>query len=210
MSYILWYLWHGLLLVMALGSHSLLWLLLVLLRLGLLGRLGLNHLISAAAGPGAAWRADYILGQHTLLKWYSSCRNTVKTRWQYIVDGLRKSIINKAVTMQKDEDPKIFTWLFNTLALGDDSELQKFAASIPRDSIPHLISVVGAENMAFREALLVLLQSCTASTHMAGPNEDVQHCSLLVCMDTIFCLCKASDIPDLDLFRANFTNITIM
>jgi hypothetical protein len=146
--------------------------------------------------------------QRMLVSLSNSCEAAVKTHRLYITDGVGKSIISRAKSAQGG-DRKIVTRLFALLAPGDKSKLQKFAARVPRNRILELIPLIESEKIVLREYLLTLLQSCISGTHVAGPDEDVRKRSLLVCLDAIHYIAKAS-VPDLNFVRPNFANIELM
>jgi hypothetical protein len=138
-----------------------------------------------------------------------SLENSVKTHWRYFMNGLGKSIINRAIKTNGDGDRKIVTRLFD-LALGDESKLQKLAAKIPRDRILELIPLIESGRIVLREPLAILLRSCTAGSHVAQPDEDVRKRSLLLCLDVIHHIAKVPSVPDLQFVRANFATIGLM
>ena len=148
-------------------------------------------------------------GQRLLGGWLDSRENSVKTHWRYFMDGLGKSIINRAIKTNGAGDRKIVTRLFD-LALGDESKLQKLAAMIPRDRVLELIPLIESGRIALREPLAILLRSCTAGSHVAQSDEDVRKRSLLVCLDIIHYIAKVPSIPDLQFVRANFATIGLM
>jgi hypothetical protein len=134
----------------------------------------------------------------------------VSNHWQFLTDGLEKSIVYRAVETLRDGDRGRVTWLFNQLALVDKDRFLKFAASIPRHKIPDIFLPI--ESVSFRESFLVLLRSCVASRYTAGSNEDVHGRSLLVCLHAIrhIVKVKAPPIPDLNFMRAHFANTGLM
>ena len=139
-----------------------------------------------------------------------SCGFSVSNHWRFLMDGLEKNIVFRAVKKLRDGDRGRVTWLFNRLALGDKDKFLMFAASIPRYKIPNLIPTI--ESGSFRESLLVLLRSCIASRYTAGPDEDVHERSLLVCLHAICHIVKANapTILDLNSMQAHFANTCLM
>jgi hypothetical protein len=197
MSYILWYPSHALLSFTALCLH---W-------FGIqLHELLVQSSLDAVTPSGPNQRILKLL-----IGWLVSGENAVKTHWQYITDGLGKSIIKGAIDAPGDGDRKIVTRLFNLLALGDESKLQKFAASIPRNRVLELIPPIDPESgRIVREPLTSLLRSCAASTQVAGLDEDVRKRSLLVCLDAIHHIAETASVPELNFVWANFANIGLM
>jgi hypothetical protein len=147
-----------------------------------------------------------------LVDWLTSCESTLNTHWRYIKDGLRRSIINGAIKAPEDSggDRKIVTGMFNTLALGDKSKFRKFAAIIPKEKVLDLIPPIESGRIVLREPLLILLRSCVASIHVAGPDEDIRKRSLLVCLDAIHHIAQTSPVPEINFVRSNFANIDLM
>ena len=150
--------------------------------------------------------------QHVLVGWLDLWKNSFKTHYRYIEEGLGKSIIYDAIYTQEDGDHRIVTRLFHLLSLGDKGKLRKFAASIPRDKVLELIPLFDPKSgkIALQEPLRILLQSCTAGTHLAGSDEEERKRSLRVCLDAIHCISKAPNVPDLNSVRTNFANIGLM
>jgi hypothetical protein len=148
-------------------------------------------------------------GQRMVVDWLTSCENTAKKHWRYVMDGFGKSIIDSAKSLE-DEDRNIITWLFSQLALYDKSKLRKFAACIPRNRVLNLIPLIESGKFVLREPLLTLLRSCARNTRAASPDHDVLIRSLLVCLDVIHHIAKAPSIPDLNFMRAYFANISLM
>jgi hypothetical protein len=195
MTYILWYPWHA---FPGFAAYCFSW---VLERVYDLERVFPTILDNPMTST-----------QLTLIRWLESAENTYKTHWGYIKDRLGKSIINRAMDAQGDEDRKILTGLFSQLALGDKSKLQKFAASIPRYRTPDLIPLIDTRRnvLQLQEPITILLQSYAAGKRVAGPDEDVRKRSLLVCLDAIHGIVKAPNVPDLDAVRAKFADISLM
>jgi hypothetical protein len=54
-----------------------------------------------------------MLRQRILVPWLDLREKAVKTHRQYIMDGIRKSIINSAINTERDGDRRIVTRLFN-------------------------------------------------------------------------------------------------
>ena len=120
--------------------------------------------------------------------WAESCGKAALTQWQYVKNGFKKSIIERAKT-QKDADSKPVTELFNELALGDRSKLRKLVASMSSKKGVDFIAGIG-------DNLPILFRSC-AGTHVA--DEDVRKRSLSVCLDAIhkIVVAKATNVGDI-------------
>ena len=151
---------------------------------------------------------DIPLGQRILGRLLEWSENAVKTRWRYITGGLGRAIIKSAIHT-KGEDRRIVIRLFNLLAVyGSESELRRFAASIPRDKVLDLIPHIESGRIVLLHPLTILLRSCAA--HVSEPDEDVRRRSLLVCLDAIHNIVKDPTVPNLNYARANFANIGLM
>ena len=148
--------------------------------------------------------------QEILVRWSNSRDKAGKTHWQYIMHGIRKSIINSAINTEGDGDRRIVTRLFNLLAMGDISKYRKFAACIPRDKVFDLIPRIKSKKIVLQEPLRILIKSYAAGTSVAGPDEEVRKHSLLVCLEAIRNIVKDPSVPDLNYVRANFANINLM
>ena len=191
MSHFLWYPTHAILSLTAVCLH---WL--------------LEQLHGCLVGPNLGTVTTR--RQRILTLWLESRAKSVKTHRQYIMDGIRKSIINSAIDTGGDGDRRIVTRLFNLLAMGDKSKLRKFAASIPRDKVLDLIPGIKSGKIVLQEPLRILLQSCAASPSVAGPDEEVRKRSLVVCLGAIHNIVKDPSVPDLNYVRANYANIGLM
>ena len=164
-----------------------------------------------------------ILGLHTLLnrsvrtrgqvllhRWLLSRGFSVSNHWQFLTDGLEKSIFCRAVTTLRDGDRGKVIWLFNQLARGDRHTFLKFAASMPIHKIPDLIPSV--ESISFRESLLVLLRvlADTRPGLAAWLDSDVYRRSLLVCLHAIHHILTTPDVPESYFVPTDFANIRLM
>ena len=149
-------------------------------------------------------------GQVILHRWLLSRGFSVSNHWQFLTDGLEKSIFYRAVITLRDEDRGRVIWLFNQLAQSDKHTFLKFVASIPIPKIPDLIP--STESVPFRESLLVLVRilADTRPGLAAWLDSDVYRRSLLVCLHAINHALKTSDVPELYFVPANFANIGLM
>ena len=194
MSYILWYPWHTFL---SFAARCLHWF--------------LKQLHGCFVKPSQSGDITNPR-QRRLVDWLNSCENAFEKHREHLMDGFRKSVIKGATTPQEHGDRKIVTWMFNVLAMDGKNKFQKFAASIPRLKISDLIPLIESGTIPLQEPLLALLRSCAAGTRAAGPDidEDVRKRSLLVCLEAIRHIAKASSVPDLDFVRANFASLSLM
>jgi hypothetical protein len=103
MIYVVWYIWNGILFLLALGSC-------LFLRVFLLGHLQIwpdrTDLLNTATGSAGISSLDdsrLELGQHPLwplLGLYALCRKVTMSYWKHIANGIKKSIINKVISIQ--------------------------------------------------------------------------------------------------------------
>jgi hypothetical protein len=149
-------------------------------------------------------------GQLMLVNWLTSCENIAKKHWRYVTDGLGRSIIDGAKSLE-DGDRKIIAWLFSQFALYDKNKLLVFAASIPRHKVVDFIPPIKSGKIVLRKPLLALLRSCSTDDTGAGdPGENVRKAALSVCLTAIHDIAKVSIIPDLNFVRGEFANISLM
>jgi hypothetical protein len=191
-TYILWYSLHTFLSFMA---HVVFWV--------------LEWIHGHPVLPGSDGSMSSLSEQFMVVDCLTSCKNTAKKHWRYVMDGLGKSIIDSARSLE-DGDRNIVAWLFSQLALYDKSKLQKFAACIPRNRVPNLLTLIKSGKIVLRQPILVLLRSCTDDAGKVGPDEDVRKGALLTCLTAIRHIAKASYIPDLNFVRGEFANIRLM
>ena len=149
-----------------------------------------------------------------LARWSKAINNSAAKHERYLKDGFQRSIIQAALDAPVHVDLKALTWFFGLPGLAENSKFQEFVADIPGDIIIHLMSdPVKPGSYVFRDHLLALLRSCTPGA--VGLGEDVRRRRLLVCLNAIHHVAKASTplypsefvISDL---RTNFANIRIM
>jgi hypothetical protein len=144
-----------------------------------------------------------------VVDWLTSCKNTAKKHWQYVIDGLGKSIVDSAKGLE-DGDHKIIAWLFSQFAMYDKNKLLVFAASIPRHKVVDFIPPIKSGKIVLRKPLLALLRSCTYNMDAGGPGEDVRKNAFLVYLTAVHYIAKAPSIPDLNLVRSEFADISLM
>ena len=200
MTYILWYSVHTFL---SFITHVFYWLL-KWLR-------GCQSRVSPLAVSPVSLDPDGSIssGQPMVDDWLTSCEKVAKKHWRYVTDGLGKSIIDGAKSLE-DGDHKIIAWLFSQFALYDKNKLLVFAASIPRDKVVDFIPPIKSGKIVLRKPLLALLRSCTDNTGAVGPGEDVRRGALSVCLTAIHDIANAPSIPDLNFVRDEFANISLM
>jgi hypothetical protein len=156
----------------------------------------------------------------------TSLRQRVLTHWLRIIDdfaekhgkrlknGFRGTVVKYALEASKRTDVKALTWLFQLPALTEKSKIQKFVASIPGETVTELLSSDN-RRISFRHHLSTLLRSCAPGA--VGLDDDMRKRRLLVCLNAVHHIAKASIAPSLALdesllndMRLRFANIALM
>ena len=198
LSSVCWYLWHASLLPVTLCIRGLL-------------RLFHSCLVPYNLGEVTSSR------QRILTQWLQTIGGSVKKHGRRLKYGFRRSIVPVALGAPETVDLKAITWLFKLPGLAEKSKIQDFVSCIPGATIVQLMSTpIESGKVIFRDHLLSLLQSCAPGT--VGLNEDTRRGRLLVCLDAIHHIVKASSVPDgvppsesvLRDVRINFANIGLM
>src|SRR5260370_16195401 len=155
--------------------------------------------------------------QRILTRCFETVDNSAKKHQQNLMDGFRRSIVQGALDAPGLVDLKALTWLFGRPGLGENSKLQGFVANIPEGTIVQLMSGrIESGRVIFRDHLLTLLRSCAPGTFWV--NEDMRRRRLLVCLNAIHHIAKASTLPYgisppefvLNDLRINFANVRLM
>jgi hypothetical protein len=155
--------------------------------------------------------------QRILTRWLQIVDDSSKKYKRHLKDGFLRSIVHGALDAPVVVDLKALTWLFERPGMGENSKFQEFVANIPGDTIIQLMSTpVESGRIVFRDHLLTLLRSCTQGT--VGLDEDIRKHRLLVCLNAIHHVAKASTplygiSPSesvLSDVRTNFANIRVM
>jgi Family of unknown function (DUF6535) len=198
MSSVCWYLWHASLLYVTLCIRGLL-------------RLLHSCLVPYNLGDVTSSR------QRILTQWLQTIGDSVKKHRQCMKYGFRRGIVQGALEAPETVDLKAITWLFKLPGLAEKRKIQEFVSHIPGVTIVQLMSApVESGKVIFRDHLLSLLQSCAPGT--VGLDEDTRRHRLLVCLDAIHHIAKASSVPHgdpppesvLSDVRINFANIGLM
>jgi hypothetical protein len=197
-SSLCWYLWHTSLLSVTLCIR------------------GLLRLLHSCLVP-------YNLGEVTsskqriLTQWLHSIGGSVKKHGERLKYGFQRSIVPVALAAPEAVDLKAITWLFKLPGLAEKSKIQELVSHIPGATIVQLMNTpIESGKVIFRDNLLSLLQSCAPGT--VGLDEDTRRGRLLVCLDAIHHIVKASSVPHgvppsesvLRDVRINFANIGLM
>ena len=154
-------------------------------------------------------------------------RQRILTQWSQTIDsfaykhrkrlkhGFRRTIIECAREASRDIDVEALTWLFQLPALTEKSKIQKFVASLPGETIIQLLSKSFQDGtVSFRDHLSTLFRSCTPGTASSGLDESVRRRRLLVCLNAVHHIAKASIVSPSSLLlnemRLHFANIALM
>jgi hypothetical protein len=155
--------------------------------------------------------------QRKLTRWLDTVDNSLDKHRKYIRDGFRFSIIQGALEAPVAVDVKAHAWLLELPAMAEKSKIQDFVVNTPGDMLAQLMSgPIESRRIVFRDHLLALLRSC--APHTAELDEYVRRRRLLVCLDAILRIVKASSDPHgvslsvsvLNDIRINFANVHLM
>jgi hypothetical protein len=132
--------------------------------------------------------------QKKLAKWLVGIENALKNQSDRLTDGYRESIVKDALKAPQNIDVKALTWLFQLPALTEESKFERYVAGIPGEIIVQLfIKHVTSGKVSFLEHLSSLLRSCAPGT--TGLDENTSRLRLLVCLDAVHHIAKASAVP---------------
>jgi Family of unknown function (DUF6535) len=156
--------------------------------------------------------------QRKLTQWLSSVDNSLDKHGKYLKDGFRFGIIQGALEAPVVVDVKALAWLLKLPAMAEKSKIQDFVVNTPGDMLAQLISgPIESGRIVFRDHLLALLRSC--ASHTVELDEYVRRRRLLVCLDAILRIVKASTSDPygvspsesvLNDIRTNFANLRLM
>lgn len=155
--------------------------------------------------------------QRKLTQWLGGTEDSLDKHTKFLKDGFRIGIIQGALDAPVAVELRALAWLLKQPAMAEKSKIQDFIANAPEDITVQLMSVPDESGrVIFRDHLLTLLRSCAPDT--VGLNEDVRRRRLLVCLDAIFRIVKASGDPHgfllsesvLRDMRTNFATIGLM
>ena len=157
---------------------------------------------------------DVTFRQRILTRCYQAIDKFSKRLQQNLMVGFRRSIVQVALDAPVLVDLKALTWLFGRAG---NTKTQEFIAKIPEGTIIQLMSgPIESGRIVFRDRLLSLLRSCKPGN--IGLDEDMRGRRLLVCLNVIHYIAKASTLPNgasppefvLSDLRINFANIRLM
>jgi hypothetical protein len=157
------------------------------------------------------------LRQRKLTQWLEGVENSLDKHRKRLRDGHRLRIIQGALDTPVAVDLKALAWLLKLSAMAEKNNIQEFVASAPGNSIIQFMSVsIDSGRTGFRDHFLAILRSCAPDT--VGLSEDVRRRRLLVCLDAILRIVKASSDPHgvsssesvLKDIRINFAGIGLM
>lgn len=157
------------------------------------------------------------LRQRKLTAWLGGVENLLNETRRRLKDGLRQSTARTAVETPEILDLKALAWLLELPALAEQNRVQDFITDIPGDTIVQLMSIpTESRRIIFRDHLLALLRSCAPGT--VGLDEDARKTRLLVCLDAVYRIVKASSTVHgvspsesvLSDVRTNFANVGLM
>ena len=164
-----WYLWHFLLSISTFGLRC------VLTQLH-------RHLVKDDITSGK---------QHPLSQWLSTIGDSTKKHGKRLKDGLRRSIIQRALNVPVTVDLKALTWLLQRPAMAVRSNVQNLVASIPETTLIQLSNISPEPGQTtILEHISNLFRSCTQGTvHL---DENTRSLRLLICLDAFYHIVKPS------------------
>ena len=179
MTDVWWYLWHTLL---SASAYCLRWPLRRLLFRSM------RHSLGLALSPR----------QRKLAKWLETVEKAVKKHMQRLKGGSRASIVRRAIDSTLDAtttvDLKALTWLLQRPSMADKKNVQNLVAKIPGETLIPLMSVPKhSGKITFREHIFALLESC--GSEAVGLDDDVRRSRLLVCLNALHHIVKATFVP---------------
>jgi hypothetical protein len=129
--------------------------------------------------------------------------------------SFRGTVIEYARKASGIIDAEALAWLFQLPALTEISKVQKFVASLPGETIIQLLNKSFQDGeLTFRHHLSTLFCSCTPDTASSGLDEDMRRSRLLVCLNAVHHIAKASIASPspflLNEMRLQFANIALM
>jgi hypothetical protein len=155
--------------------------------------------------------------QRILKDWWELLDASVKKHEKRLKDGIRGTILWRAMDASVDVDPKTLIWLLNGPPLADKTKIQAFLARIPGDTIVQLMGCPVQYRNIFTQYLSTLMRSCTPTS--IGLDEDTRRRRLIVCLNAIHHIARAfSDVSSgvslpetlLQDLRINFANVHLM
>jgi hypothetical protein len=196
MSSLWWYLWHTSLFCVA-----------QCLRLILTGL----HSLLVPPNSGEVTTCT----QGKLTRWLKPTEGMCEKHGKRLKHGFRETVVECAREASRDIDVKALTWLFQLPALTEKSKIQKFVASLPGETIIQLLSEpFQYGTVSFWHHLSTLFRSCTPGTASSGLDENMRQRRLLVCLDAVHRIAKASIASLsprlLNEVRSQFADIALM
>jgi Family of unknown function (DUF6535) len=154
--------------------------------------------------------------QRILTQWLQNIEDFAEKHGERLKHGFRGTVVECAREASRDiVDVEALTWLFQLPALTEKSKIQKFVASLPAETIIQLLSKSFQDGkVSFRHHLSTLFRSCTSGTTSSGLDEDMRRRRLLVCLNAVHHIAKASIASPssrlLNEMRSHFANVALM
>jgi hypothetical protein len=155
--------------------------------------------------------------QRKLTEWLEGAESHLDEQRRRLKDGLRQTTARAALETPEIVDLKALAWFLKLPALAEKTRIQDFITNIPGDTIIQLMSTpTESGRIIFRDYLLALLRSCAPGAPVL--NEDVRKQRLLVCLDAVHRIVKASSAvygvsPSESVLRdirTNFADMSLM
>ena len=137
-----------------------------------------------------------------------------KKHGERLKHGFQGAVVEYARKASQDVDVDALMWLFQLPALTEKNKIQKFVASLPGETMIQLLSKSFRDGKdTFRQHLSTLFRSCTPGTAPSALDENMRRTRLLVCLNAVHNIAKASIAPSsrlLNEMRLHFANIALM
>ena len=132
--------------------------------------------------------------QWILTQWLQTIEYYAEKHGERLKLGFRDTVVVYARDASQVVDVEALTWLFQLPT--ETSTIQKFVASLPGETVIQLLSKSFQEGkITFRHHLSTLLRSCILNTASSGLDENTRRQRLLVCLNAIHHMAKASAPP---------------
>ena len=133
-----------------------------------------------------------------LAGWLINLEHAIEKHNQHLQGGLRGIIVRRVIDAPMAVDLKALSWLLQRPVMAENSNIQDFIASVPGETLTLLMNAPkDSGKITFSEHLSALLRSCAPGT--VGLKEDVRKGRLLVCLNALHHIVKATFIPCGDL-----------
>ena len=155
--------------------------------------------------------------QRVLRDWWELLDDSVRKHGKRLKDGIRGTIVWRAIDSSAEVDPEALTWLLNGPAMADKSNVQDFVSSMPGATIVQLICSPVNDGKLFSKHLSTLLHSCTPGP--TGLDDIARRRRLVISLNAVHHIARAYSDAHYELslpktmledVRTNLANIHLM